>query len=723
MKLKAYSQNNPAKHLVLHTVKRFLWLPFAILVLSGFVFAGTEILMENRILKMLITTATGSLYGFNNEEFWPYFPYFLIFFSVLSAYVMFAFLFKKKSSQAMLLTGVSRTTLFFTRYIYGLLSTIIPVLSMMLLMLALGASNFENGTPFAENTGMMLVIVCLTVLYTYTVAVIAATLCGRKIEFFVVSIVFCFGVQGLLLFAVLMCASFLNGFGYTIRDESNLPYRFPELFDKYSDLSINTLFKNAYSEYPRSGYKVPENDYGNVDLSVYGSQAIWLFVITLALVCLALYIFKNRKAEFDGKPNSNKALSAVCSVIISLVLSSLMLFAGKSAGILCGMAVLFIVLCGAGFMFFNGTARKAAVSLKYSLSGVVLIAVLILGLHFDVFGYSSKTPDISEIESVRMSWKCDGDYFTGKGTSGFESLLQATYVDFENFPELTEEADVKKAIEVHKMIIEDGSREATGYDLENYSDTVVNTDYHIVYKLKDGTEMVRFYRQMKLSTLFKTYAMEETAPYKEVLENNLVNPYNLGFHEYENSTFALSDNMLSNAVPIELTAEEKTELINALATDKADESFEERYHPEKECVGVLWRSFQDDGVKIRTGSMVLIYEQDKNTLDWLEEKDFTNAFSADYTVKSIEIFKLNYYVNEFVSEMAVDRIYKPEFNQDMFIGARSGIKVRDVDENEFGSILQKTRLHYFTDKGNEFAVITLINKNGEEIKTTKYLVD
>ena len=134
----------------------------------------------------------------------------------------------------MLLTGVSRTTLFFTRYIYGLLSTIIPVLSMMLLMLALGASNFENGTPFAENTGMMLLIVCLTVLYTYTVAVIAATLCGRKIEFFVVSIVFCFGVQGLLLFAVLMCASFLNGFGYTIRDESNLPYRFPELFDKYS---------------------------------------------------------------------------------------------------------------------------------------------------------------------------------------------------------------------------------------------------------------------------------------------------------------------------------------------------------------------------------------------------------------------------------------------------------------------------------------------------------
>ena len=61
--------------------------------------------------------------------------------------------------------------------------------------------------------------------------------------------------------------------------------------------------------------------------------------------------------------------------------------------------------------------------------------------------------------------------------------------------------------------------------------------------------------------------MEETAPYKEVLENNLVNPYNLGFHEYENSTFALSDNMLSNAVPIELTAEEKNHIshrVNAL---------------------------------------------------------------------------------------------------------------------------------------------------------------
>ena len=42
MKLKAFSQNNPLRHLILSTVKRYFWLPLVMLLLTGVGFLGFE---------------------------------------------------------------------------------------------------------------------------------------------------------------------------------------------------------------------------------------------------------------------------------------------------------------------------------------------------------------------------------------------------------------------------------------------------------------------------------------------------------------------------------------------------------------------------------------------------------------------------------------------------------------------------------------------------------
>ncbi|MBQ4316910.1 MAG: hypothetical protein IJC20_01555, partial [Clostridia bacterium] len=117
MKLKAYSRNNPLKHLVSHTVKRYLWLPFVMLALSMAVFVVTELVMDDRRLSSILQFEQNIKYAFQNAGLWKFFPIYLLLSSVFIAYVMFYFVFKKKSSSMMLLTGVSRVELFVSKYV------------------------------------------------------------------------------------------------------------------------------------------------------------------------------------------------------------------------------------------------------------------------------------------------------------------------------------------------------------------------------------------------------------------------------------------------------------------------------------------------------------------------------------------------------------------------------------------------------------------------------
>lgn len=725
MKLKAYSQNNAFKHLLLHTCRRFSWLPMVMTLLTGFVFIGLELLSENRYISIKLQMYPETAFSFKGENLWILFPYFLVAVSVISAFVMFSFLFKKRSASMMLLTGVSRAELFMTRYIFGLLSTLIPSLVTFFVLLCLGASNVGKSIVINENTVIMLLIVCAIVFYSYTVASIAAAMCGRAIEFFIVCAVFYLGVQGLLLFGVMMLASFLYGFGYSIRSYTNarLPYDYKLVFDKYSASSVHTIFGKAFDEYTVSG-----NPAAGISLDIYLSKLIWMLVIAAILVPVAVMIFKRRNAEFDGKPNANKYLFSVCTVIISLALSSLLLFCGNSFTVLAGVAALFAFLCFTLHTVFNGTVRKAFGAWKYILPSAASIFVFALLCYSGMFGYSDRIPDASEIASVKMTYSGGNRFVGASGTRSYNNITSTT-VGFDQFPELVSEADINTVVNIHKAILEDGSRAVSKSHESNYSDTVVYTDYYIVYKLKDGREVIRCYPQMKLSTLYSTLAVSDTEAYKDLEETMIKHLYNNSYEyvngkepNYSAHTFFISDNMLSTFTPFELTASETKEFLEAISFDKSRLSFSDEFHPAEDCLGVIWLHQSILGENTQSvNTQIYVYESFEKTLDFLENKALTRYFKAEYTVRSIEIVGMNYYGTKNITDWAIDRYFLSEYDDKRFVSGSSTLKYGTVDEADFDEVLAKTRNKYFADSGNKYAIITLVNAKGEEVTTVKYI--
>ncbi len=717
MKLKAYSQNNAVKHLILHTINRFIWLPIVMTLLGVLVFILPEILGDDRMVASALKFNANTTFVFKTGESWELFPYFLIFISVISAYIMFAFLFNKKNSTMMMLTGVSRTWLFIIRYLYGLLSVLVPVMISFLILLNIGASNAEKSLMITENMCLMLAMVAFILIYSYTISVIAASLCGRKTEFFVVCAVFVFGVHAVLWYGGIILASFLMGFAYPLRDNSALPYTFANLFDKYSYVSINTVFENAFSEYRYSGYTTETP----VRLATYSAELIWLAATIVILIPLAIYLFKNRRSEYDEKANANKTLSAVCTICISLFGSSfIMLIENSLMVFICSVAV-FVILCALFHSFFEGTMKYLLTSLKYSLPAVAFISLFVLIAYTGMFGYANTVPAVNDIASVRMTYKGECDLFTGKNAAGFTNNLTATTIHFENFPEFTSEADIKTAIDIHKKLINDGSRRVSKKIESNYSDTVVYSDYYIVYTLKDGSELIRCYPQIKLSTLYETLKIEETDAYSELLSNRIKQHYDVLFDG--TATFGLSDNMMSSVVFPNLADTDKQELINIIADEKTDDSFDEKYHPAKECVGVIWLAKTQEPDRTTPKSPIYVYDSDVKILEWLKEKGLADIFDAEYTVKDITVYELDYYASKNMKSESIDRYFKSQFNTDNYGNSPFDLSAKTVDEADFGSILEKCRLSYFTDGNNKYAVITVTNSDGEEIKTTKFITD
>ncbi len=724
MKLKAYSHNNPFKHSVLHTIKRYLWLPFVMLALSLAVFVATELVMENRSISAIIRLGNNVLSVFNNAEMWETFPIFLIAFSIFSAYVMFSFMFKKKNSTMMLLTGVSRVELFLSRYIFGLLSTLVPALASFFVLLILGANNVEKSLVFNKNMFIILSMFVMLIIFTYTITVIATVLSGRKLEFFAVCAIFVVGGTAILVFVGVLFDAFVHGFAYPIRSQV-VNYEFNDLFDKYSWVSLYSIFKDAFNDYKMSGYDA------EILLDIYSTQLLWFSFITFALIPLSVWLFKRRNAEYDGKSNAHKGVSAVCSVIPALTLSSLVFTIGGSVLTVIITLALFTLLTMLFYAFFNGTVRNIFKSLKFILPATAAFAVFVLVLNFDLIGYSKKIPDIDDIESVVVSYKGKNDSaFEGSQSGmGSGSIVSSCHNEYE-LPVLTTKDDIQTAINIHEKIIADGSMTPSDQSLENYSDTAVYVDYNIVYKLKNGREIIRSYSVMKLSTLYSTLQIETTSAYREKFENIIKSGNNKPYFDkdgnlvinYDMVSVHASNNMLSDVTELAFTNEEKEKLLEAIIADKLSETVDEAYHPTEDCLGVLWLSRPNSGgTALTLPNYIAVYKNDGNILSFLESKGLSAIFDSTYEIKSIKLYSFNYYAQDYIKKWAIDRSFMAHYNHNYFDQPSLYNDLGEVPKEEWDEILNKSYLSYFRDVGNKYAVITMTNANGEEIVVTKFI--
>lgn len=709
MRLKAFSQNNPLRHLIFSTVKRYFWLPLVMLLLTGVGFLGFEILKMGEISHLNGITAQLA-FRFAASEVWELFPYGAFLVAVISALVMFGFLFRKKSAAVMLLTGVSRLQLFMVRYVFGLASVLVPGLISFSALLALGGSNTDHGFPAGVDTAILLLTLGVTILFAYTVAVLAAVVCGRKSDFFGVCATFLFGAKGLLLFFGGMCATFLRGFPYPMREVYNANNSFFNLFDEYYTLSADGIFGKVLSDYlVTSSPKAPEGYLEPCLLPV-----ILMGVVSLFLAALGCVLLRVRRSEYDGKPGGNPVLTLVCTVVLALSASGLALpFFGTLEGFFWALGVA-LIACVALWAVFAGSLRKlwkgVAVA-GYTLAGMGLVALV---LYVDPFGYGTTVPVQEEIQGVRMTFKGDFGINGAHSWHGHGKLLHTTLMGDEVLPLLESETDIHTALEIHKLLAEDGSHWVK--EGKNYEDSAVYADFTVIYQMKDGREIKRCYTAVKLSTLFETLRLGDTEALREHEREFLMH------NATEGTEFAISDNMLSFAEMLTLTVEEKKELVERILEDRSKKDYVNRYRPKEDCLGVIWTHYIEGEYDGSIADPVFVYAEDKATLAWLEEKGLTAYFEKSYEIQSVKWFRLSSLIRQqYVKEWSLDRYFAALYRIEdhTILNAPSTA----VEEKDWESFLAGCRLESFTDKGERFALITLVNKDGETVYTVKYLAE
>ena len=709
MKLKAFSQNNSLRHLILSTVKRYFWLPLVMLLLTGVGFLGFEILKMGELSHPNGITAQLA-FRFAASEVWELFPYGAFLVAVISALVMFGFLFKKKSAAAMLLTGVSRLQLFIVRYVFGLVSVLVPALISFSLLLVLGGSNTEHGFPAGMDTAILLLTLGVTILFAYTVAVLAAVVCGRKSDFFGVCVAFLFGAKGLLLFFGGMCATFLRGFPYPMREVYNANNSFFNLFDKHYTLSADGIFGKALGDYLVTNSPHAPEGY----LEPCLRPVILMGMVSLLLAALGCVLLRVRKSEYDGKPGGNPVLTMACTVVLALSASGLALpFFGTLEGFFWASGVA-LIACVALWAVFTGSLRKLWKNLAMAgctLAGMGLVALV---LYVDPFGYGTTVPVQEEVQWVKMTFKGDFGINGNHSWHGHGKLLHTTLVGDEALPLLESEADIRTALEVHKLLAEDGSHWVKEGD--SYEDSAVYADFTVIYHMKDGREIKRCYTAVKLSTLFETLRLEDTEALREHEREFLMH------NATEGTEFAISDNMLSFAEVLTLTTEEKEELVERILEDRSKKDYVNRYRPKEECLGVIWTHYIEGEYDGNIADPVFIYAEDKATLAWLEEKGLTTYFEKSYEIQSVKWFNLSSLIRQkYVKEWSLDRYFASLYRiEDHTIFNAPSTA---VEEKDWESFLSGCRLESFTDKGGRFALITLVNKDGETVHTVKYIAE
>ena len=119
---------------------------------------------------------------------------------------------------------------------------------------------------------------------------------------------------------------------------------------------------------------------------------------------------------------------------------------------------------------------------------------------------------------------------------------------------------------------------------------------------------------------------------------------------------------------------------------------------------------------------VFVYAEDKATLAWLEEKGLTAFFEKSYRIQSVEWFSRSSLISrDYMKIMPLDRYFAAPYqtgDHTIF-----GVPSTTVEEKEWESFLAGCRLESFTDKGERFALIKLMNKDGETVYTVKYIAE
>lgn len=480
------------------------------------------------------------------------FPALLVVISLLLGVLLFRFVTNKKTVNVYYSLGIKRADLYTARLLAGVFMMLAAVLIPLAVSLGLNLHYFGSSVMLWRTFLFYAVHSTICVLAGLTISAAVSSCVGTTVEAIGFS-----AVLAAFPSVVTMCVNYsvpaiLNGAPdityYDIYPSSS----------SYGDMHLNmtdsTIFGRIISHINllmlnRSSFinsssveamtKEAAKKWAAPSLTPY---ILWAVLIATFFV-FGLFMFKRRKAEICGFPGRSAVLNFVLCMITSFGAASLIIYFIAYTSQISRWIMVALIIAAAFLVFvildviLHLSFKALKKDWKIGLVHVGLMAAFLLSLYTGFFGYSSRVPDIQDIESVSISAPnaLMGSYQLGRELSGSydssihysERYLKDSYYVCNRSNSVLEgfkdKDDINTVREIHKAMIKAGNLSEMNCDPDDYSKRVTGQTIIIKYKLKNGRELIRVYKYVPLANYPTLYTLEDTKNWNNKIKDELLN--------------------------------------------------------------------------------------------------------------------------------------------------------------------------------------------------------
>ena len=480
------------------------------------------------------------------------FPALLVVISLLLGVLLFRFVTNKKTVNVYYSLGIKRADLYTARLLAGVFMMLAAVLIPLAVSLGLNLHYFGSSVMLWRTFLFYAVHSTICVLAGLTISAAVSSCVGTTVEAIGFS-----AVLAAFPSVVTMCVNYgvpsiLNGapaityYGIYPAASSYGELHFDitgsTVFGRIIS-HINLLMLNRSSFINSSSVEAMTKDAAKKWVAPSLTPYILWAVLIAAFFVFGLFMFKRRKAEICGFPGRSAVLNFVLCMITSFGVASLVLYFVISEipqittwMIIVGLMIISVIIFLIFDIILHLSFKAIKKDWKIGLVHAGLMAAFLLSLYTGFFGYSSRVPDIQDIDSVSISAPnaLMGSYQLGRELSGsyvtdrYYSDVYSNYYYVGNrsvslIENFKDKDDINTVREIHKAMIKAGNIRRVNTNSDDYSKRVTCQSVVIRYKLKNGRELVRVYEYVPLTNYPTLYTLEDTKNWNSKIKDELLN--------------------------------------------------------------------------------------------------------------------------------------------------------------------------------------------------------
>lgn len=480
------------------------------------------------------------------------FPALLVVISLLLGVLLFRFVTNKKTVNVYYSLGIKRADLYTARLLAGVFMMLAAVLIPLAVSLGLNLHYFGSSVMLWRTFLFYAVHNVICVLAGLTISAAVSSCVGTTVEAIGFS-----AVLAAFPSVVTMCVNYgvpsiLNGapaityYGIYPAASSYGELHFDitgsTVFGRIIS-HINLLMLNRSSFINSSSVEAMTKEAAKKWVAPSLTPYILWAVLIAAFFVFGLFMFKRRKAEICGFPGRSAVLNFVLCMITSFGVASLVLYFVVSEipqittwMIIVGLMIISIIIFLIFDIILHLSFKAIKKDWKIGLVHAGLMAAFLLSLYTGFFGYSSRVPDIQDIDSVSISAPnaLMGSYQLGRELSGsyvtdrYYSDVYSNYYYVGNrsvslIENFKDKDDINTVREIHKAMIKAGNIRRVNTNSDDYSKRVTCQSVVIRYKLKNGRELVRVYKYVPLANYPTLYTLEDTKNWNNKIKDELLN--------------------------------------------------------------------------------------------------------------------------------------------------------------------------------------------------------